>query len=95
MIEPKRTFVLPFGYAVTFCTPSRGGGIFDAEWDPRVPVIRKARQRRKFTEAYKAARREFLQELASTLGAAVLVIDADKKLEKAENYEVVPPPPLH
>ena len=71
----ERTYSLPHGYAVTFCC--NAGKTFDARWSPAVPKICKARQRNKFLEAYRAVRREFLQEMAATIGGNVAVVDTD------------------
>jgi hypothetical protein len=40
-----------------------------------VPLIRKARARRKFFEAYQAARRSFLEEVAAVIGGDALILD--------------------
>ena len=73
-----RTYPLPHGYSVRFCCdPSQP---FVALWSPDVPQIRKASQRRKFLKAYWAARREFLTELAATIGGNVLVVDTDQHM---------------
>jgi hypothetical protein len=74
----ERAYLLPHGYIVTFCCePSKS---FEARWSPDVPQIRKTRQLRKFMEAYRLARREFLQEIAATTGGNVLVVDTDKNM---------------
>ncbi|MEH2627064.1 hypothetical protein V1292_005119 [Bradyrhizobium sp. AZCC 1719] len=74
----ERAYSLPHGYSVTFC--SNPGKSFEARWSPDVPQIRKARQRHKFLEAYRAVRREFLKEVAATMGSNVLVIDTDEHM---------------
>lgn len=74
----ERSFSLPHGYCVTFC--SAPGQPFEARWSPDVPKIRKARHRQKFLEAYQVARRVFLQEVAATMGGNVLVVDTDRCL---------------
>jgi len=72
----ERTYSLPHGYSVTFS--SNPNQPFEAQWSPDVPVIRKARQRAKFLEAYRVVRREFLNEVAATIGGNVLVVDTDR-----------------
>jgi hypothetical protein len=74
----SRTYPLPHGYTVEFShSPGR---IFEARWSPDVPRIRKARHLRKFLEAYRAVRREFLQEMAALIGGNVAVFDTDEQL---------------
>jgi hypothetical protein len=65
----KRSYPLPLGFCVTFQWGRAG--------TPRVPVVRQARARRKFLEAYAAVRREFFTEVAAVIGGAVLVVDTD------------------
>ena len=72
----ERTYSLPHGYRVTFCCDA--GQSFEARWSPDVPRIRKARQRNKFLEAYRAVRREFLKDVAATIGGNVAVVDTDQ-----------------
>jgi hypothetical protein len=79
MTALERTYALPHGYRVTFCCDGAVKS-FDARWSPAVPQIRKKRQRHKFLEAYQAARRIFLQEVAATIGGNVLVVDADQHM---------------
>jgi|EndMetStandDraft_5_1072996.scaffolds.fasta_scaffold95895_4 hypothetical protein len=74
----ERDYSLPHGYSVTFS--SNPGRPFEARWSPDVPRIRKPRQQHKFMEAYRAARREFLNEVAAIIGGNVLVIDTDEHL---------------
>ena len=74
----ERTFPLPHGYRVTFCCDA--GQSFEARWSPDVPKIRKPRQRHKFLQAYQAARRVFLQEVAANIGGSVLVVDTDRSM---------------
>ena len=69
---------LPLGYVAEFRWT--GGGM-KVEWLPDVPVIRSPRHRRKFFEAYQAARRDFLTDVATTLGGNVGVVDIDKPAE--------------
>jgi hypothetical protein len=74
----ERSYALPHGYSVTFSFAH--GQPFEARWTPAPPQIRKAREQRKFFEAYRAARREFLEEIAAVNGGNVLVIDTDENL---------------
>jgi len=74
----ERSYALPHGYSVTFCCAP--GHPFEAKWLPAVPTIRKARQQRKFFDAYRAVRRQFLQEVAATIGGSVLVVDTDEHM---------------
>jgi hypothetical protein len=67
----ERKFSLPLGYRVTFCW--QPGEHFQLRWSPDVPLIRNARARRKFFEAYQAARRSFLEEVAAVIGGDVLI----------------------
>lgn len=71
----EHAYSLPHGYSVRFSREP--GQPFVSRWSPDVPLIRKASQRRKFLKAYWAARREFLTELAATIGGNVLVVDTD------------------
>jgi endonuclease I len=60
---------LPLGYTAHFSWQDSGMKI---EWEPEFPLIRSPRQRRKFIEAYQAARNDFAQSVATVLGGAVL-----------------------
>jgi len=73
----ERSYELPHGYSVTF---SFAPGLFEARWTPAPPQIRKAKEQRRFFEAYRVARREFLEEIAEANGANVVVIDTDRDL---------------
>jgi len=64
---------------------------FEVRWLPDVPRIRKARQWRRLFEAYQVARRNFLQEVAATLGGSVVVLDTDAQL----THEVIHAPAKH
>jgi hypothetical protein len=61
----KRAFPLPFGYSATFAWT---GQSLDIPWRPALPHIEKRRAQRRFFEAYKAARRDFITELPAVLG---------------------------
>jgi hypothetical protein len=74
----ERTYSLPYGYRVTFCC--NHGNPIEARWSPVVPHIRAQRQQRKFLDSYRAVRREFLQEIAATIGGNVLVVDTDRHM---------------
>jgi hypothetical protein len=84
-----RTYSLPHGYSVEFnYSPAKS---LEARWSPDAPRIRKARQRQKFFEAYKSARREFLREVAAVVGRNVLIVDTDAQT----TTEVVYAPTRH
>jgi hypothetical protein len=51
-----------------------------------VPRINSRRHQRKFLEAYANARREFMTDVAATIGGGVLVVDTDGA------FEVIAPP---
>jgi hypothetical protein len=53
-----------------------GKGRFEAEWVPSGPTnIRSPRHRRKFIEAYQAARTEYMTLVAAALGGRIGVFD--------------------
>lgn len=84
-----RTYRLPHGYSAEFShSPARP---LDVHWSPAVPRIHKAREQRKFLEAYRAARREFVQEVAALIGGNVLIVDTDEQLSR----EVILAPARH
>jgi hypothetical protein len=87
-----RAFDLRLGYRATFtwCCPC---GPLEVCWSPNQPSIRRPRPRRKFLEAYQAARREFFKELAVVVGDTVLVVDTD--LKTISGHEVIVPPMKH
>jgi hypothetical protein len=74
---PERIVKLPYGYTATF--QWREG--MRIEWKPNVPRIHSARHRRKFFEAYKMARHEFMTDVAAIIGGNVLVVDGDFSAE--------------
>jgi hypothetical protein len=82
----ERKFSLPLGYRVTFCW--QPGEHFQLRWCPDVPLIRKARAWRKFFEAYQAARRSFLEEVAAVIGGDVSILDI--RAQKRRRAETVP-----
>jgi hypothetical protein len=70
----ERTMTMPFGYRVTF---RWNGTALSAAWAPDLPVIRREKAHRKFLAAYVAARNEFLADIATMIGGAVLVLDPE------------------
>ena len=88
----ERNFDLPFGYRATFIW-RRPYGPLEVCWSPDQPFIRRPRPRRKFLEAYQAARREFLEELAVAVGGLITIVDTD--LGSVSGHEVVVPPTQH
>jgi hypothetical protein len=75
--EIRRRVELPCGYTATFLWPSPVGAAWTVEWEPDPPLIRGRRPRRKFMDAYKAARRSFLIEVAAATNGSIAVIDLD------------------
>jgi hypothetical protein len=70
---PPQTYPLPLGFAVTIRWEN---GSLEMEWSPAVPTgIRSGRHRRKLIRAYQAARGEYMELMATVMGAGVLVID--------------------
>ena len=80
---PERVIKLPCGYTATF----RWQDGMRIEWEPEVPRIHSERHRRKFFEAYKIARREFMTDVAATIGWGIFIADAD-----GSDFELVAPP---
>ena len=69
---PPQTFKLPLGFSVTIRWSS---GSLEMDWRPSVPTgIRSGRHRRKLIVAYQAARSEYMELVATVMGAGVLVI---------------------
>ncbi len=91
--EISRVYELPFGYTATFAWTSGG---LHAAWEPAPPRIKKARARRKFFEAYKAARGEFMTEVARLLGGGIAIIDTteDGGIDLT-NLQITLPPTEH
>ena len=75
----RHTAALPHGYRATF-TWSETSGLTVA-WKPSPPDIRSNRAWRKFRDAYNAARRAFMTDIATTLGGSVLIADIDGPME--------------
>jgi hypothetical protein len=69
---PEVTAPLPFGFTARF---RFANGIFSVAWAPHTPVIKSARARKKFTEAYWRARDEYMQIVATGIGTSVLTLD--------------------
>jgi hypothetical protein len=78
--EHARTLSLPLGIKVTFRF-SRSANSIRSEWEPHIPEIRSPRHRRKFFEAYQAARRSFAEDIATIIGGAVFVADVNGETE--------------
>ena len=74
-----QTAALPHGYTATF-TWSRAAGLTVA-WEPDVPRIRSERARRKFRDAYNAARRAFFTDVATSISGSALILDIDGPTE--------------
>jgi hypothetical protein len=74
MSIPDQTFSL-YGYTATFSwEPATGLRI---GWEPDIPNIRSPRHFRKFRTAYAAARRSFMERVATEIGGSILVMDTD------------------
>jgi hypothetical protein len=95
--EIRHAAKLPLGYRAVFTwePPSPGAFGMSVAWTPTRPVIRSARHRRHFLEAYQAARREFLTMVATTLGGTVVVADASADLDEVTAIEAVIPAMKH
>jgi hypothetical protein len=74
---------LPCGYTATFRWNNNG---MKVQWEPHVPHIKSLRHQCKFLEAYANARREFMTDVAATIGGGVLIVDMDG------TSEVIVPP---
>jgi hypothetical protein len=88
----QRSFDLPFGYQATFQWKPESG--FKVRWEPDRPLIRQTRAQRKFFEAYQAARRSFLEDIAAIVGGKVLIVDAPG-FQDFEPTEIITPPTRH
>jgi hypothetical protein len=88
----ERTYRLPFGYEATFSWQQPDG--LNVSWTPGPPAIRKLRPQRKFFEAYKAARRQFFEEVAAIVGGNILIIDSPD-LQRVVGSEVIDAPTRH
>jgi hypothetical protein len=78
MIE--HTARLPHGYTATFRWHDRQTPTA-VEWTPGVPRILSNRARRKFWQAYAAARRAFMTDVAAVLGGVVVIADVTGEVE--------------
>lgn len=68
----RRSFRLPHGHKVTFSYGPEGLQCIAVPWPP---VQLSARQRRRLSAAYEAARAEFMSDVATMLGGPVHVLD--------------------
>ena len=84
----QHTARLPFGYECTFRSTGRDMNI---EWFPGRPEIRERRAQDKFFKAYESERAVFLEMVAATLGASVVVVDVGSRA----NVSAVLPPTKH
>ena len=85
---------LPHGYRAQFVWSAEGR--FRLEWDPAAPNIRSGRHRRKFFEAYSAARRDFLESVAAVIGGNVAIVDVPGEVTDGQFVlERVMPPTKH
>jgi hypothetical protein len=74
-VMPAHTYELPLGFTVRF---SVSNGRLEAQWEPCMPgPVRSPRHRRKFLDACRAARQEFVQTVATAMGGGVFIVDAD------------------
>jgi hypothetical protein len=84
-----RSYPLPFGFVAEFsldlACPELG---FACEWSPRFPEIHNNRARRKFFDAYVAARGDFLQDVAQMIGGSAVVVHTG---ERAGQVTVIEP----
>lgn len=83
----SRTYELPYGFTATF---QWSGAHLQTDWEPHFPRIAKRRAWRKFVAAYQAARRDFCQDIAATIGGNILVIDTN--LKTIDGMEVIAVP---
>jgi hypothetical protein len=83
--EIRRVVELPCGYTATFQWPCDGGAWL-VTWEPEPPIVRRLRTMRKFMDAYRAARRDFLTEVAAVTGQSMAIVDLDGE------HEVIKPP---
>ena len=85
---------LPHGVRVKFSwRPERR---LEIERDPDVPRIHSARHRRKFFEAYAAARRDFMRDVATVIGGNVAIVDVPGAVTDGSfAFEAVKPATKH
>jgi hypothetical protein len=69
-----RTIRLPYAYKAEFAWLAESKQL-RVRWLPDVSRINSARHRRKFFEAYAAARREFMRDVATAVGGNVAILD--------------------
>jgi len=98
MREPLvRRYDLPFGYRVIFSEPkvvAAEVGMWEVEWEPHFPKIETRRAQRRFLEAYKIVRNQFVEELSVLLGGSIVVVDTTD-LETADAITVIEPGTKH
>jgi hypothetical protein len=69
---PEVTAELPFGFTARFRFEA---GHFSIVWSPHEPVIKSARARKKFMEAYQRVRNEYMEVVATAIGGRVMILD--------------------
>ncbi|RWH76853.1 MAG: hypothetical protein EOQ86_19690 [Mesorhizobium sp.] len=77
----RRRVTLTHGYEVEFAVGSFG---LSRKWYPACPVFRSRRAGRRFLEAYRKARADFLRDLATMLGGPVVVADTEGEVAVVE-----------
>ncbi len=88
-----RTVSLPLGFKATFSWTRVAG--MAVQWEPNAPSIRSPRHKRKFLAAYRAARRDFMQDVATSIGQVVAVIDAGDAAASGASIEAIRPAARH
>ena len=71
---------LPHGYEVEFAWLAESRHL-RVRWSPDVPRIASTRHRRKFFETYAAARRDFMRDVATSIGGSVGIADLTGEFE--------------
>ncbi|RJT36220.1 hypothetical protein D3227_21210 [Mesorhizobium waimense] len=69
-----RRVALTHGYEVEFTAGASG---LSRVWYPAPPVFRSRRAGRRFLEAYRAARNDFVRDMATMLGGTIVVCDTE------------------
>ncbi|MER8570633.1 hypothetical protein NKH19_00740 [Mesorhizobium sp. M1338] len=77
----RRRVTLPHGYEVEFAFGSSG---LSRKWYPARPVFRSHRAGRRFLDAYRDARADFLRDVATMLGGTVVVADTEGEVDVIE-----------
>jgi hypothetical protein len=84
-----RSYRLPFGFVAEFSLDLADlASGFACDWTPHFPVIHANRARRKFFDAYAAARADFLQDAVQMIGGSAVVVDTG---ERAGQVTVIEP----